>query len=190
MRYGYGRVSKQAQALSRQEDLFDRLQISPRHRFFEKETGTKSDRPQLERLKEELRDGDSVYVESLSRLGRSTKDLLALIEFFQKRNVTVVSDREKIDTGTPTGKMLTTIMCALAEFERDLIAERTKDGLDAARARGRKGGRRPKNEKDVKMALSMYDSDEFTVSEICRRCGISTGTLYKAINLRKNKTGG
>lgn len=187
MTYGYGRVSRQEQALGRQIDLFDRLGISESRRFLEKETGTKANRPQLDRLKEEARDGDTVHIESLSRLGRSTKDLLALIDFFQRKGVTVVSDRESIDTGTPTGKLLTTLMCALAEFERDLIAERTKDGLEAARARGRKGGRRPKNEKDVKAALSMYDSKEFSVAEVCKRCSISVGTLYKAINARKNK---
>lgn len=187
MNYGYGRVSTQEQALSRQEDLFDRLEIGSRYRFLEKETGTKANRPQLDRLKDEVREGDTVYIESLSRLGRSTKDLLALIDLFQNKGVTVVSDKEKIDTSTPTGKMLTTIMCALAEFERDLIVERTKDGLQAARARGRKGGRKPKSDKDIKIALSMYDSKEFSVAEICKRCNLSQGTLYKAINERKAK---
>ena len=189
MKYAYGRVSKSDQSLGRQEDLFGRLEIDERYRFFEKETGTKTCRPQLERLKDEVRDGDEVHVESLSRLGRSTKDLLALIDYFEKKGVTVVSHKEMIDTRTPTGKMLTTIMCALAEFERDLIAERTKDGLEAARARGRKGGRRPVNEKDVKVALSMYDSKKFSVSEICKRCGLSQGTLYKALNARKHGQG-
>jgi len=185
MKYGYGRVSTQEQALARQEDLFDRVGIDKRYRFMEKMTGTKANRPQLDRLKDEVREGDTVYIESLSRLGRSTKDLLTLIDYFQSNNVTLVSDKENIDTSTPAGKMLTTIMCALAEFERDLIVERTKEGLEAARVRGRKGGRKPKNEKDIKIALSMYDSQEFSVAEICKRCDLSQGTLYKAINIRK-----
>ena len=185
MNYGYGRVSTKEQELARQADLFSRLNIGERYRFMEKMTGTIADRPQLERLKDEVREGDTVYIESLSRLGRSTKDLLALVEYFQKKGVTLISDKESMDTSTPMGKMMTTVMCALAEFERDLIVERTKEGLEAARARGRKGGRKPKSDKDIKIALSMYDSKEFSISEICKRCNLSQGTLYKAINERK-----
>jgi DNA invertase Pin-like site-specific DNA recombinase len=132
MKYGYGRVSTLAQALNRQEDLFERLGIAKRYIFMEKLTGTKSNRPHLDRLMDEVREGDSVYIESLSRLGRSTKDLLTLIDFFESKGVTLVSNKENIDTSTPAGKMLTTIMCALAEFERDLIVERTQGGEKAA----------------------------------------------------------
>jgi len=185
MKYGYGRVSTQEQELARQEDLFDRIEIPDRYRFMEKMTGTKANRPQLDRLKDEVREGDAVYIESLSRLGRSTKDLLELVDYFQNKGVTLVSDKENIDTSTATGKLLTTVMCALAEFERALTVERTQEGLKAARARGRKGGRKPKDEKDIKIALSMYDSQEFSVAEICKRCNVSQGTLYKAINARK-----
>jgi DNA invertase Pin-like site-specific DNA recombinase len=185
MKYGYGRVSTQEQELARQDDLFDKMGIGARYRFMEKMTGTKANRPQLDRLKDEVREGDAVYIESLSRLGRSTKDLLALIDFFQSKGVTLISAKENIDTSTSYGKMLTTFVCALAEFERDLIVERTKEGLEAARARGRKGGRKPVSEKDIKIALSMYVSKEFSVAEICKRCKVSQGTLYKAINERK-----
>ena len=184
MKYGYGSYT-QEQILARQEDLFDRLGIDKKYRYMEKMTGTKSDRPQLERLKDSVREGDTVYIESLSRLGRSTKDLLILVEYFKSKGVTLISDKECIDTSTPTGKMMTTVMCALAEFERDLIVERTKEGLEAARARGRKGGRKPKSEKEIKLALSLYDDGTHSVSEICRISKISQGTLYKAINGRK-----
>ena len=187
MKYGYGRVSTQEQELARQIDWFDSMGIDKRYQFMEKMTGTKSDRPQLDRLKDEVREGDIIYIESLSRLGRSTKDLLALIEYFPDKGVTLISAKENIDTSTPTGKLLTHLMCCLAEFERALIVERTKEGLKAARARGRTGGRKPKNPKDIKIALSMYDSQEFSISEICKRTGVSQGTLYKAINERKNK---
>lgn len=185
MKYGYGRVSTQDQELARQEDFFISMEIDERQRFMEKMTGTKANRPQLDRLKEEVREGDIVYIESLSRLGRSTKDLLGLIEYFQIKGVTLVSEKESIDTSTATGKLLTTVMCALAEFERALIVERTQEGLKAARARGRKGGRSPKSEKDIKIALSLYDSKEHSVAVICKRCNVSQGTLYKAINERK-----
>ena len=187
MKYGYGRVSTHDQELARQEDLFESMGIAERYRFMEKMTGTKTNRPQLDRLKDEVREGDTVYIESLSRLGRSTKDLLALIEDFQNKGVTLISARENIDTSTATGKLLTQLMCVLAEFERALIVERTQEGLKAARARGRKGGRKPKSDKDIKTALSMYDSRDFSIAEICKRCNISQGTLYKAINTRKTQ---
>ena len=187
MNYGYGRVSTQEQELARQDDWFDKIGIEERHRFMEKMTGTKASRPQLDRLKDEVREGDIIYIESLSRLGRSTKDLLALIEYFQDKGVTVISNKESIDTSTSAGRMMTTVMCALAQFERDLIVERTKEGLEAARARGRKGGRKPKSEKDIKTALTLYDSKEHSVSYICKKCNVSQGTLYKAINERKAK---
>ena len=189
MKYGYGRVSTQEQELARQEDLFNNMGIDKRYQYMEKMTGTKSDRPQLDRLKDEIREGDTLYIESLSRLGRSTKDLLELVEYFQNKGVTLISAKENIDTSTATGKLITNLMCSLAEFERALIVERTQEGLKAARARGRTGGRKPKSVKDIKMALSMYDGKQFSVSEICKRTGVSQGTLYKAINERKAQSG-
>ena len=185
MKYGYGRVSTQEQELARQEDWFNRIGIDKRHQFMEKMTGTKANRPQLDRLKEEVRDGDIVHIESLSRLGRSTKDLFELIEFFKNKGVILISAKENIDTSSAMGEMLTKFMCVLAEFERNLIVERTKEGLQAARARGRKGGRKPKSEKDIKTALTLYDSKEHSISYICKKCDVSQGTLYKAINERK-----
>jgi len=187
MKYGYGRVSTQEQDLARQEDLFNSKGIDKRYQFMEKMTGTKASRPQLDRLKDEVREGDIIYIESLSRLGRSTKDLLALIEFFEDKKVTLISAKESIDTSSAMGKLMTQFICILSEFERSLIVERTKEGLKAARARGRTGGRKPKSQKDIKIALSMYDSQEFSISEICKRTNVSQGTLYKAINERKNK---
>ena len=186
MNFGYGRVSTDGQCLDRQKDLFAKHGIEERYIFMEKMSGAKADRPQLDRLKAEVREGDTVYVESLSRLGRSTKDLLTLIDYFQTAGVTVISAKESIDTSTPTGRLLTTVMCALAQFERDLTIERTNEGLKAARARGRQGGRPATNQKDLNIALSLYDSKDYSISEICKRCGISQGTLYKAINARKS----
>ena len=187
MKYGYGRVSTQEQELSRQEDWFNNKGIESRYQFMEKMTGTKANRPQLDRLKDELREGDTLYIESLSRLGRSTKDLLALIEFFEDKKVTLISAKENLDTSSAMGKFMTQFVCILAEFERSLIVERTKEGLEAARARGRKGGRKPKNEKDIKTALTLYDSKDHSISYICKKCDVSQGTLYKAINERKAK---
>ena len=187
MNYAYGRVSSQQQNLDRQVDLFKKLEIPDRYIFIEKMTGTKKNRPQLERLLDEIRDGDTIYIESLSRLGRSTKDLLELIEYFDNNGIQLISHSENIDTTSPTGKLLTQLMCILAEFERNIIVERTKQGLESARVRGRKGGRKSKSKKDIQTALTLYDSKDYSIREICEQCNMTHGTLYKYINQRKEK---
>jgi len=190
----YGRVSSEKQSILRQTDLAERLGIPEERIYWEKITGTKSKRPELDRMIEDIKNeklvrGDkvaqTVHIESLSRLGRSTKDLLNLLERFEKMKVTVISSKEQIDTSTPTGRLITTILCALAEFERDLTVERTKSGLEASRARGKVGGRPKIDKGTIKIALSLYDSKEYSVKEICIRCGISQGTLYNALKDRE-----
>ena len=177
--YGYGRVSRQEQQLDRQVDA---LRAYGCERIFvEKMTGTKADRPELLRLKDCVRAGDTVAVESWSRLGRSTKDLIELAEWFHAHGVRLVSLKENFDTSTPQGKLMMTVFQAFAEFERDLISQRTRESLAAARARGRKGGRPPKNKKDVDLAMKLYASRDHTVSEIVRLTGVSQSTLYRYV---------
>lgn len=139
LKFGYARVSTQEQELARQIDALKNYGVD--EIFTEKMTGTKSDRPELNNLKNKLRNGDTVVIESLSRLGRSTKDLLNLIEEWEKQNIKLISLKENIDTTTPTGKLLITVLSAISQFERDITVQRTNEGLQAARARGRKGGR-------------------------------------------------
>ena len=132
--YGYARVSTEQQNLDRQIDALtgygvDRL-------YNEKMTGTRKDRPELRKMLESLTEGDTVVVESLSRLGRSTRDLLELTELFEKKGVHLISLKERIDTSSSTGRLLFTLMSAIAQFERDVIADRTREGLNSARARG------------------------------------------------------
>ena len=142
-------------------------------------TGTKADRPQLNRLKDKIRPGDTVIVESFSRLGRSTKDLIDLVTYFEEHHVKLVSLKENFDTSTPHGRLMMTVFQAFSQFERDLIVERTKEGLKSARARGRKGGRPRVNQKDVDRAVKLYKSQVYSVKEITEMTGISKATLYR-----------
>ena len=185
MKFGYARVSTEEQNLNRQIDALREYGVD--EMLTEKMTGTKKDRPELSRLLDKVRPGDTIVVESLSRLGRSTKDLLALVEQFDRQGIIFVSLKESIDISTPTGKLLLTVLSALCQFERDLTVQRTNEGLQAARARGRKGGRPPKDKKTVAKALKLYDAQAHSVAEICEICRISQGTLYKAINERKQE---
>ena len=149
--------------------------------YNEKITGTKRDRPELEKLLDRMTVGDTVVVESLSRLGRSTKDLIELTELFEKNGVHLVSLKEQIDTSTATGKLLFTLMSAIAQFERDVIADRTREGLAAARARGRKGGRPKINTESIKKALKLYHTYQYTVKEIEDLTGVKKATLYRCL---------
>lgn len=186
MKIGYARVSTQDQNLDRQ---LDNLRAAGCERIFnEKMTGTKSDRPELKTMLLTLRSGDVLVIDSFSRLSRSTKDLLDLVEKLTAMGVHLVSLKENLDTTTATGKLMLTMLSALSQFERDLIAERTVDGLKAARARGRCGGRPTVGtEKDKKQALAMYRTNAISNREIAERFGISQSTLSRWI--RSDKQG-
>ena len=184
MKIGYARVSTQDQNLDRQ---LDNLRAAGCERIFnEKMTGTKSDRPELKTMLLTLRAGDVLVIDSFSRLSRSTKDLLELVEKLTGLGVHLVSLKENLDTTTATGKLMLTMLSALSQFERDLIAERTVDGLKAARARGRSGGRPSVGtDKDRKQALAMYHSNVMSNREISERFGISQSTLSRWIRSEK-----
>lgn len=150
----------------------------------------KTERPGLQAALEYLRDDeDTLIVWRLDRLGRSLKNLIALMNLFEARHIGFQSLQESINTTTSGGKLVFHIFGALAEFERDLIRERTKAGLEAARARGRKGGR-PKalNDKKVELAYKLYDEREHSIKDICQILGISKSTLYAYLNVRKSKS--
>lgn len=183
--YGYARVSTKSQDLQRQLDILEKYNCD--EILTEKITGTKKSRPQINHLKSVIRKGDTLVIESWSRLGRSTKDLIELMEYFSTKGVTVISNKENFDTHTPQGKLMLTVFQAFAEFERDLISQRTKEGLSSARARGRVGGRPRANLNKIKQALELYDSGKFTVTEIRETTGVARSTLYKYINERKYK---
>lgn len=184
MTIGYARVSTQDQNLDRQLDALTKAGCE--RIYNEKMTGTKSARPELQLMMMTLRPGDTLIVESFSRLSRSTKDLLEMVEKITKLGVHLISLKEDLDTNTATGKMMLTVMSALSQFERDLIAERTKEGLKAARSRGRCGGRpRAGTDKDRKQALAMYSANVMTNQEIADRFHVSLSTLNRWIRSGK-----
>ena len=178
---GYARVSTEQQSLDRQIDALNKYGVEAENIFTEKMTGTKKDRPEFDKVKLKARSGDTIVIESLSRLGRSSKDLLTLVDEFNKVGVKLMSLKENIDTETPTGKMLLTVLSALCQFERDLTVQRTEEGLKAARARGRKGGRPKANDKAVSKAVKLYQAQTHSIKEITVITGISQATLYRRL---------
>ena len=175
--FGYARVSTEQQNLDRQLEALNQYGVDIIYN--EKMTGTKRDRPELNKLLDRMTEGDTVVIESLSRLGRSTKDLIELCELFENRKVNLVSLKESIDTATPTGKLLFTLMSAISQFERDCIASRTQEGLAAARARGRVGGRPKTDPKAIQKAVKLYNTKQYSIKEIEEMTGVKKATLYR-----------
>lgn len=181
---GYARVSTQDQNLDWQRDLLKREGCE---RILEETiTGTKMERPELQRLLDMLRPGDVVVVAELTRLSRSTKDLFSLVDKIRMAGANIRSVKESwLDTTTSTGQLLFTIVAGVSQFERDLTVERTKQGLAAARARGRSGGRPRTDEAKMKQAVALYHSKEVSVAEITKATGVKRATLYKYLNEQK-----
>ena len=134
---------------------------------------------------ENLREGDTFVVYKLDRLARSTIKLIETLQYLQKKGVEFVSLSDKIDTSTAAGKALFGVMAVFAEFERDIIRERTCAGLEAARARGRSGGRPKTDKKKLDKALKLYASKAHTLTEIEEMTGVTKGSLYRELNRRK-----
>lgn len=185
MNFGYARVSTEDQVTDRQLDALRAYGVD--EIFEEKITGTKRNRPELNKLLSKLRTGDTLVVYELKRLGRNTKQLLAMAEEFQANGIEFVSLTEQLDTTTPMGRFVFTTWCALAQLDRDIISENTKSGLAAAKARGRVGGRKPHDRKQIEKALKMYFSNEFTIKEITETTGISKPSIYEYVHKYKEE---
>jgi DNA invertase Pin-like site-specific DNA recombinase len=180
---GYARVSTVDQNLDRQIILLS--EYGCEKMVQEKFTGTTKDRDGLNSLLDVIRKGDTVVVESISRLGRKTLDILSIIQQFEDTGVKFVSIKENMDTRTSTGKAMFQMMCVIAELERNLIVERVKEGLEASKRREKKLGRPKVDQGKIEIALRMYDSKEYSVKEIVEGTGLSQGSLYRAINKKK-----
>lgn len=182
MKFGYARVSTEDQNLNMQ---IDALQTMGCERIFqEKISGMNDQRLELLKMLDMAREGDTIVVYKLDRLGRSTKKLIELIDDLNNKGVEFQSIRDSIDTHTAVGKAMFRMLAVLAEMERDLISERTRAGLTAARARGRLGGRPKKDAKLLDKAMKLYDSKAYTVPEIAEITSVSKTSLYRALKWR------
>lgn len=180
MLIGYARVSTQDQRLDLQRDALRTAGCA--EVFEEVASGARTARPELEKALGRLRAGDALVVWKLDRLGRSLPHLLETVRELEKRGVGFRSLQESIDTTTSGGRLVFHVFGALAEFERDLISERTRAGLQAARARGRNGGRPKKlTAKKLEVAQAMLRDKSLPISEVCKTLGVSKATLYRSL---------
>lgn len=184
MKIGYARISTIDQNLDLQKDALEK--VGCERIFYDKVSGTKTERKGLTETLNYARKGDVVVVWKLDRLGRSLKHLIEVINYLDEKGIGLASVQESIDTTTPGGKLIFHVFGAMAEFERELIRERTQAGLAAARARGKKGGR-PKvmDKKKIAIAKSMMADKDISVNDICKTLNVSKSTLYR--NLREIK---
>ena len=177
-RIGYARVSTDDQHLDLQRDALQQAGCSVIYE--DAASGKSAARPELEQCRKALRAGDTLVVWRLDRLGRSLHDLVQIVAELEQRGVHFESLTEKIETGSAAGKLVFHVFAALAEFERNLIRERTRAGLVAARARGRAGGRKPKlTEAQIKEINEMVDAQKLPIGRIAELYGVSRTTIYK-----------
>lgn len=187
MRIGYGRVSTRDQNPDAQEDALKAAKCD--QIFVDKASGKLASRPELDKALIAAREGDEFVITKLDRLGRSLKNLIELSERLQRNGINLIVTDQAIDTSTPQGRMFFHILGAVAEFERELTAERTRDGLAAARARGRVGGRKQAlKPRAAALAQEMYDElgddgkRKHTVQEIADQLGVARTTIYRYLD--------
>ena len=181
MKIGYARVSTVDQNLELQTDALTEAgckKIFSDHGV----SGAKAERPGLDEALDRIRKKDTLIIWKLDRLGRSLSDLLSIVEYLKDRGAHFLSIQDGFDTSTASGKMVFSVIGAMAEYERNLIRERTMAGLKAARARGRMGGR-PKalDKRQVKVAITLAKEGELTIREICEQVGCSRSTYYRQV---------
>lgn len=190
MKIGYARVSTADQNLDLQTDALE--EAGCKKIFSDRGvSGAKAERPGLDKALEHIRKKDVLVIWKLDRLGRSLSDLLSIVEYLKERGANFLSIQDGFDTSTASGKMVFSVIGAMAEYEHNLIRERTMSGLVAARARGRMGGR-PKSldESQVKVALALAEANELTINEICEQVGCSRSTYYRQVRPKLKKGAG
>jgi len=188
---GYARVSREDQNLNLQLDALEAESCEVV--FSEKASGVKQDRKELTKMLFHLREGDTLIVYKLDRLARSMKHLIELVDIFKAKGIHFKSLKDNLVLdGSAVGNLMFNIFGAFAQFERDLISERTKAGLEAAKKRGRKGGRRPgmtpENKEKAFKILKLHNTNCFTVTEICNTIGCARATMYKYLAWAKKNS--
>ena len=179
MRIAYIRVSTQEQNTIRQELLMEELGVD--EVYIDRISGKNTNRPELQKMMNYVRRGDTVIVESISRFARNTRDLLELIEQLTAKGVEFISKKEAIDTTTPAGKFMLTIFGAVAELERDYLLQRQREGIAAAKAQGKYTGRKPKVHPDQKRILQRWRAKEITGVAAMKALGVSKTTFYRLV---------
>jgi len=181
MLIGYCRVSKEDMSHNRQIDSLVAAGVDERNIYKEKITGTKRERPELNRMITELKPGDVCIVAELTRLSRSTKDIFDIVGQIENRGADIKSLKEIwLDTTTPQGKLMFTIFAGLSQFERDLISDRTKDGLRAAKARGRNGGR-PSKRNSKELSVKALYKEGVRIVDIVKQTELSRSTVNRIV---------
>jgi DNA invertase Pin-like site-specific DNA recombinase len=178
---GYIRVSTEHQETARQQEIMCDYQVD--RIFSEKLSGAGTDRPQLKAMLDYVREGDTLYVESISRLGRSTKDLLNIIDTLIDKNVTLISHKESIDTNSPTGKFMLTVFAALSQLEREQLKQRQREGIEIAKAQGKYTGRKPIPTDWAKFGqlYGEWKDKHITGRDFMRRMDLSANTFYRRV---------
>lgn len=186
---GYIRVSTDQQHLERQEELMKK--INPDRIFSDKQSGKNTDRPGFQEMMAYLRKGDELHVESFSRLSRTTTDLLATVEKLNEMGVILHSHKESMDTSTPTGKLMLTVMAGISQFEREIMLERQKEGIAEAKKRNAyKGGKRKEDSTELMDALTKWSKGDLPTKYAVKISGVSRRTFYyraKELGYKRNK---
>ena len=179
MKIGYIRVSTQEQNTIRQEVLMESLGVD--EVYIDRMSGKNTNRPELQKMMEYVRRGDTVIVESISRFARNTRDLLELVERLTAKGVEFVSKKEAIDTTTPTGKFMLTIFGAVAELEREYILQRQQEGIAIAKANGVYKGRKPIQRPEFPQVVTLWREGQITAVEAMRRLDMKPRTFYRRV---------
>lgn len=183
MKIGYVRVSTEEQNTARQEIMLRELGVD--ELFVDRASGKNADRPELNRMMNFVRRGDTVIVESISRFARNTRDLLDLVERLTEKQVEFVSRKEAIDTTTPTGKFMLTVFAAVAELEREYILQRQREGLAIAKQQGKYRGRPPKAYPDFERIAARWQKGEITAVQAMKQLGMSKTRFYERVKRLK-----
>ena len=179
---GYIRVSSEHQETARQQEIMNNYKVD--RIFSEKISGATADRPQLKAMLDYVREGDTLYVESISRLGRSTRDLLNIIDTLTDKGVTLISHKENIDTNSPTGKFMLTVFAALSQLEREQLKLRQREGIEIAKAQGKYTGRKPIpiDWSKFETLYGEWKSKNITGRDFMRRMDLSANTFYRRVH--------